>query len=481
MTDKPRVSPALSSRMAALLQQKDFLFRLLDGFGSPLNLVLPQQVPENLAGFSAVYRERSLAGRVFMTHKPNRSRALVRSAAFADCGLDVSSEGELAAALAAGFHPSRIEATGPKNPGYLTLCALQDVLINVDNPAELAQVVALHSSLGRQKPLRVMARLDGFSAPGVVMGRQEGIYGFRPEDVPTLFETLAANRTALDFAGFSAHFLAATLQQKLVGIASMLEITFEAMRRGFSPRALDIGGGYPVRHADSRDEWQAFLFELKASVMGQRPSLSWGNSGLGYFVEGDSLRGTPRFSDQWADAPGPFELAALLDAPIEKLDGMSAARLLSENMLELMVEPGRASYDQCGATIARVNHTKSSMQGELLAGLDINRSNLNIHQLMVMTDPILISRGGDRKPCENGIYYFGNLCVRHEMITSRKTFPDLVPEAGDMVVFPNTAAYQMDFAESRTLQQRVAEKVAVVQGKDGVFSFVRDELYGAQP
>jgi diaminopimelate decarboxylase len=73
--------------------------------------------------------------------------------------------------------------------------------------------------------------------------------------------------------------------------------------------------------------------------------------------------------------------------------------------------------------------------------------------------------------------YVGNLCLSHDMIQYHKTFPEFIPESGDVVAFINTAAYQMDFSETPVLRQRIAEKVAVVETGDGVFRWFKDELY----
>jgi diaminopimelate decarboxylase len=108
--------------------------------------------------------------------------------------------------------------------------------------------------------------------------------------------------------------------------------------------------------------------------------------------------------------------------------------------------------------------------------LDMNRTNLNATQLKLLTDPIVLHKGLASQPAENGVYYVGNLCLTHDMIQYHKTFPGFLPQAGDVVAFVNTAAYQMDFAETTVLQQRIADKVAVVE-VDGRFCWFREELY----
>jgi diaminopimelate decarboxylase len=70
----------------------------------------------------------------------------------------------------------------------------------------------------------------------------------------------------------------------------------------------------------------------------------------------------------------------------------------------------------------------------------------------------------------------GNLCVANELVNPRKVVLPRKPVAGDLLAFINTAAYSMDFNESPTLYQKVAEKVALRWGSDG-FIWYQDQNY----
>jgi diaminopimelate decarboxylase len=98
--------------------------------------------------------------------------------------------------------------------------------------------------------------------------------------------------------------------------------------------------------------------------------------------------------------------------------------------------------------------------------LDMNRSHMHSTHQKLLTDPIVLHR--DRKvcrPCPDGVFYVGNLCVSYDIIQYNKSFPALLPQPGDLVAFINTAPYIMDFIESNTLHQNLAQKVAI--GPDG--------------
>lgn len=473
---RPKVTPAMHPAIGRFLENRELVFSLLDGFGSPLNVMFPKHILETIDGFEKVYRERQLQGRIFYTSKPNKSVSLKRQASLTNVGLDVSSEGELKTALAAGFDAERIEATGPKNMDYLALGVQQGIIIAVDNLTELQQVVAL-SKFAPNKRTRVLIRLNGFESGPIKFTAQDGILGFPINEAPAVIDYLLDHQETLDFQGFSFNFYAGDYNRRPAAIEATLQLTFEAMQRGLTPKALNIGGGYVLRYAADQEEWNAYIEELKASVLGTRPSLSWNNSGLGFRREDGVLKGAPTFLEHYHKTSGHEDLAAIIDSPLASFDGYSTARILSENMLELWVEPGRAMVDQCGITLAHVNLSKRSMMGHQLVALDMNRSNLNSNQLQLMTDPIVLYRDGDRKPADDGVMYVGNLCLSHDMIQYHKTFPDYVPETGDAVAFINTAAYQMDFSETPVLRQRIAQKVAVVETKDGKFRWFSDDLY----
>jgi len=91
----------------------------------------------------------------------------------------------------------------------------------------------------------------------------------------------------------------------------------------------------------------------------------------------------------------------------------------------------------------------------------MNRSNLNSFELTLLTDPILLSRNEAVVPCEEEYFLTGNLCVANELLTPRLIRFGRQVSPGDLIAFINTAPYIMDFAESPTLHQPVARKIAV--------------------
>jgi diaminopimelate decarboxylase len=471
------LEPRIHKKVESFLNSEQDIFNLVDGMGSPLNLIFPQIIEENIAAFKDVYKKHHVRGHIYFTTKPNKSAAIVKQAALQDVGVDVSSEDALKMAMGCGFNASRVECTGPKNSAYLTLAIQHNVKINVDNFDELNQIIDIRSALGIVEKTKVFIRLSGFTSPRLKFTAQDGTFGISVEHINEVFTVLLKHKDVLDFQGFSFHFNAQSPEQKLIAIETLLKYTVEATKKGLTPKGINIGGGFDICYAKDKAEWLNYVDTLKNSLRTYDESLNWNNSGLGFRNEGGVIKGASNFMSHYVDPAGADDLDFYLSSPLAGFDNMSFAQILNDCLFELYIEPGRSLLDQLGVTIGRVNFVKKSTHGETLVGLDMNRNNMHSTHQKLLTDPIVLSRNkSERSACPDGVYYIGNLCLSYDMITYNKTFPDYLPESGDLVIFINTAPYIMDFVESTTLHQRVAKKIAVLESEAG-FNWFDDETY----
>lgn len=128
------------------------------------------------------------------------------------------------------------------------------------------------------------------------------------------------------------------------------------------------------------------------------------------------------------------------------------------------MEPGRAVLDGCGMTIARVEFRKRHVDGHWLIGVAMNRTQCRSTSDDFLVDPLLLPTGepvpGDEAgegPIEG--FLVGAYCIERELLTWRRMrFPGGV-RVGDLVVFPNTAGYQMHILESRSHQMPLARNL----------------------
>ncbi len=474
---RPRLKARMSESVRRFLAQPALVRSLVNGHGSPLNVMFPKQIRENIDSFNAVFTKHKLAGKVFFTTKPNKSLAVKREAALAPILADVSSFKGLLKTIEAGFSPRRIEATGPKNMEYLGLALQLGVIINIDNFTEFHQVIELRKTLGTRERTRVFLRLGGFFSSRISFTKQDGTFGVSPNEASIAVDLFLKHREELQFLGFSYYVSGASNEQRNAVLNQALELTMYARQRGLEPLGLDIGGGFHVQYADSREEWDQYVGEIKRSVLGERPEMTWNSSGLGFRQEKGKIAGAANFMDHYTGSFVADDFEKTIVSPLPDFGGHSAVQVMNDAGLELFIEPGRALLDQVGISLARVNHVKRSTQGNVLVNLDMNRSNVHSTHQKLLTEPVIIPcDDGPRGAADEGVYYNGNLCVSYDIIQYNKTFPDFLPNPGDLVAFINTGPYIMDFIESETLHQRVADRVAVVEGPAG-FECVKDENY----
>jgi diaminopimelate decarboxylase len=239
---------------------------------------------------------------------------------------------------------------------------------------------------------------------------------------------------------------------------------------------LNVGGGFKVSYVRDADSWHTFVSALKASVIGAGPQMTWNGAGLGLSSSGSGvLNGASHLRELYREDVAVAELREFLDYRTNLDGGARLGTLLADNQIELQLEPGRALLDQAGLTMGRVTGVKSSVHGETLVGVDMNRTNLEMTEEEVFVDPIVIPAVSDDRE-RPGVYLSGNLCLPGDLLYKHRTSLSRMPAAGDALVFVNSAAYAMDFFQSETAGQSVAPKVAMWL-EDEVLSWCADDQY----
>ncbi|GAA0479289.1 diaminopimelate decarboxylase [Paractinoplanes deccanensis] len=460
----PRTAPALRS----VLDDPALLTQLINGLGSPLNIVLPDLLEANVEAFRESYRRHRLRGRIYFAHKANRSAALLRRLAATEAGADVASLAELQHALGAGFTPDRIMATGPKNREFLWLAARTGVIVNADSPGELTDLADLVAAHGLPR-VRVMVRLSGFASQGVQVISRRSRFGVPSRALAEVLDLLEKHREELELVGVAYHLDTIGWPEKAVALEGCLAALEECQARGLPVRSVDIGGGFGVNYLADGAEWERYTSELAQAVLGKREPMTWNGHGYGLRNDAGTLRGVLGLYPAHRPVSGAGYLDQLLGADAPGLR-RPLGSLLLDTMYDLDIEPGRALLDQCGLVLTRV----LEVRGELVR-LDCNARDVSLEEHGVLMDPVLISRES-RSDDPAGVYLLGNLCLEADLITRRKVFLPRRPEPGDLLAFVNTAGYFMDFSATQALLQPIGRKVAVYRD-GGVWRWCLDEQY----
>lgn len=497
MTASPPALPAkLHPLVRAFLDTRDAVDETLIRFGSPVHLLFPQVYAENLQRLRAVLDRQLPRYRICYAHKVNQSRALVRTAEHAGIAIDVASPQELASAVGAGFGPMRIEVTGPKGETFLRDLIDCGATINVDNLWELRRIAEL---AGDRAKVPVLLRISGF--PGATVSR----FGVPLAHIGRAFDLLTAHRSRITFLGFAFHIDSGEPAERLRAVDSCLELVEQSYQRGLSPSVLDLGGGLRQVFTADADRYDGYVRALRESLLGRGETMSWADNTFGYRIDNGAVHGTPVFHKYANTVPATRILAELLGAPLERHGGRTVAQVAADNLLDIWLEPGKALVDHAGITVARVEFVKELADGSTMVNVDLSRDAVTPADQEVMVDPLIVPSAahapptpgpgapppfrmaGDTspelrpvpEPAAVGVYFAGRLCLERDLITNHKVWLAACPRPGDLVVFPNTAAYHMDLSAASASMRPPPPKLAVVH-RAGSFQVYRDTDYEPQ-
>ena len=468
MTNK--LEARISRTSEKIINDNELLNDLLRAFSSPLNLVFPLEVGPNLINFYEVFKKNKIISRVSFANKANSSRSILRQLSLSGACVDVASLKELKDALSCGFTPDRIEVTGPKNWDLLLLAVQISCTINIDNIEELVSVVKISNSINLKK-IDILLRINSFTLNSSKYLDKDSRFGLNRDDLIKAAEIIKG-ASVINFRGFSFHLDSGSIEQKVVAIETCLDLMREDFLKDFSLDVLNIGGGFKLNYLKSEGDWEEFINHLKDSAI-TRESVTWNNySHYGFYNDRGVLRGSFNNYEYYNDVFGAKYLDELLNFKSQKY-GKSISELISDSALNLWIEPGRSLLDGAGISVARVSFVKRSAKNEVLIGLDMKRSDLAFIDQDFLVDPIIVRKDSEGSEVSDA-YFIGNLCLESDFIFKRKVKINASVKQGDIVVFPNTAAYNMDFSSADSIKQNKAKKIAIKDVNDKLLWYEDD-------
>ncbi|HEY2578907.1 MAG TPA: hypothetical protein VGI74_21590 [Streptosporangiaceae bacterium] len=336
--------------------------------------------------------------------KANPVRAVCRVIAGAGLDAEVSSAGELAVALDAGFRPDQILVSGPyKEPSLLDrLATLPGVLISVDSLSELGQLTARPAALSPARRIVLRLRPD-YPAAGGMPGGAQSRFGI---PAGQLITGAVQSRRGIECLGFHVYGGSQILDSALAA-RNLVDAHHLAMRAGkllgLTPRVVNLGGGF----------------------------------GIPYHEVGHGLDLAPS--------------AVALGAMMARAPGTT-----------LILELGRYLVAEAGWYLTRVVHEQTLgdqpavvVDGGIhhrpdLCGLDLARC---------CAAPVLLGppRGGARPTA-----VLGRLCLPWDILAHGAMLPTL--RTGDVLAFPTAGAYGLTAAPSAFLGHRLPAEISLDGG-----------------
>ena len=416
------------------------LARAADG---PFHVLHPGTFADNLRTFQATLRAAGMDGQVMYGAKANRSPCFLHQCAAAGAGADVASAPELLAAVAAGLTGPDLVITGPaKSTRLLELALRHDALVAIDALDELRRVVDL-ASRGPHRArvlLRVLPDVDPASR-----------FGLDEAELAEAETVCAAAAQDVVCEGYSFHLGGYEVEPRAALAAVLVQRCRAARERGLPSRSISIGGGFAVDYVPAQ-HWTEFL---------TRHDDSWFHAG----------RRPARFYPYHQSPTGAAMLAAILAAPAGPAGAdETLGQALARDRTRLLLEPGRALLDRSGVSVFSVQgcKTRPGTSGDYgivtVDGLSMSVSE-QWKGSEFLPDPVLWPAADGDGPVAACVG--GASCLEYDMLSWRKiTFPRR-PRRGDLLIYPNTAGYQMDKNESSFHGLPLPARFAVETGPDG--------------
>ncbi|WP_415755569.1 Y4yA family PLP-dependent enzyme [Pseudomonas leptonychotis] len=444
-----RLKPLLDPVIACLINNyPQVLFELVAQHGSPLNLVWPHAFQTNAAALQCVLNQYDIRHTIFYGAKANKSQSLLSAATASGIGIDVSSIYELDAALRAGMPPERLCATGPAKTERFHRSLVQNgSLICVDSLEEFNHLKAALQSMQAPIKARVLLRYRPQSCPA-------SRFGMDASELLQCLQDLTEHKDVFNFEGFHFHLGGYGYSNRVRAFREVTGFVDAAREMGLAPIMIDIGGGLPMRYIEP----QAYAYFLHNDNI---PS-NYCNHSVpeSFYPYGSSLTAT-----QW--------LALFLEADYSP--GQSIAQYLKEQNITLGLEPGRSLVDQAAITLFRITRTKTVANNK--AVVFIEGSSFSACETWFsseyLVDPILISTmKAASKPVPS--YIAGHSCLDNDVLTHRLINFNTAPQAGDLLVYANTAGYQMDLLENEFHRHPLPQRLTATCYTEGNYVFSPD-------
>jgi diaminopimelate decarboxylase len=276
-------------------------------------------------------------------------------------------------------------------------------------------------------------------------------FGVDADELDEVLDRAAEARDAVEIEGFSFHLSGYEPGPRAELASALVDRCLAARSRGHAATAISIGGGFAVSYVDAAD-WEDFLARHDEDDYhaGRKP---------------------PRHYPYHQEPAKADMLAAILAHRTG--DGPSLAERLSRNGIRLLLEPGRALLDGAGLSVFGVQGYKrrggTGPDGRELGIVTVDGLSMSVSEQWkgseFLPDPELWPRAPIVEPVAACVG--GASCLEYDMLTWRRVPFPRSPQHGDLLVYPNTAGYQMDKNESRFHQLPLPARF-VVHGREAV-------------
>ena len=442
----PAIAPSWFQQVAA---DPSLLADIAHAIGGPFHVLFPPRFEQNLTAFADVFTSSGVHGQVLFAKKANKAGCWLSVCAQTGAGVDVASAPELVQALSRGVRGTDIVVTGPaKSEHLLWLASRHGCLIALDALDELDRVIALaHRGEGARILLRVLPDVNPDSR-----------FGLDSAELNTALQRCAQQRSRVSMEGFSFHLNGYEVKPRAQLAAQLVDRVVQARAQGLAATSISIGGGFAVSYLDA-DTWARFLRDASEADFHNAKTFT-------------------HFYPYHQSPTGADMLSAILSSETDCGPGTVGDKF-AKTETRLLVEPGRALLDGAGFTVFPVQGFKrrKGYGVTTVDGLSMSLSE-QWKSSEFLPDPILWPhQGADELDPANCVRSCvgGASCLEYDMLTWRKVVLPREPRHGDLLIYPNTAGYQMDKNESEFHRLPLPPKTVMSLDDHGRFRWQLDE------
>jgi diaminopimelate decarboxylase len=416
MAVQTRLDECLSIRDGRLFIEECDADALARRFGTPIHVVSEDQLRRNARRYRREFEQRWTDGPVLVlaSIKANFALATRRILTEEGIGCDSFGAGELHAALQGGVPPDQISVNGSvKDQDLVDAAVRTGARITLDSSAELDRVRDAAQRLGRRAAVRFRLRPD-FSAltqptdwyeKETSIGEAAYLYkaGIPTDDVLELGRR-AQRMPEIDLTGVHAHIGRHTngTAQWLAIIAAYIGLLARLRQawNGWTPRELNLGGGYPV----PRDPFG---------------------------------RGMARLQNRTGVAP---DLSVYAEVVTGSLREAMQTHGFNSKGVRLEIEPGRGIYGNAGIHLATVRNVKVQQTPTPHRWVETDTSDMFLPDVVWEHNrwTAIVANKADRPPAIVADIV-GQTCQPDRVVPDAH-LPEVEP--GDSVAILDTGAYQ---------------------------------------
>jgi diaminopimelate decarboxylase len=429
--------PAIESSWAQQIRaDPQLLADIAYAVRGPFHVLYPECFADNLVAFKNALAGAGVEGEIYFGKKANKAACWLSVCAEADAGVDVASAPELVHTLGHGVRGDKVMVTGAaKSNELLWLGARHRCLIAVDALDELERVIAVARSTGT---VRILLRVVPDRNP-------QSRFGLSGAELDQALARCVHERHRVIMEGFSFHLNGYEVAPRAALASALVDRCKTARAQGLVAHSISIGGGFAVSYLDAAD-WRRFNKDYQDS---------WfhGNKTFTHFYP-------------YHQAPTGADMLAAIVASAAGGDYSSVGVKFAQTGTRLFVEPGRALLDRSGFTVFPVQGFKKMKDYGIVtvAGLSASMSE-QWKGSEYLPDPILwpsTETGDPIVACVGGAS-----CLEYDMLTWRKIPFPRAPGYGDLLLYPNTAGYQMDKNETEFHGLPLPAKIVVSDAGSG--------------